>query len=58
MEHTQEHEPTRKELRARSASCSSPSGAIKGDLELSVAAIVKAGSRQWNTVAIRRNFPR
>jgi len=31
---------------------------MKGDLELSVAAIVRAGSRQRNTVAIRRNFPR
>lgn len=43
---------------ARSASCSKPKGATKGDFELSVAAMVSAGSRQRKSVAINKNFPR
>jgi hypothetical protein len=50
--------PVLKELLAQSASCSMPKGDTKGDLELSVAAIVRAGSRQQNKVAVNKNFPR
>ena len=52
------HIPTRKDNFAFSASASRPRGVRKGDLELSVAAMVSAGSRQRNTVAMSRNFPR
>ena len=49
--------PMRKEFLARSASCSMPIGTMKGDLELKVAAIVNAGSRQRSKIAVSRNFP-
>lgn len=52
------HLPTLKWLFARSASASAPNGIKNGDLEESAAAIVKAGSRQRNIVAINKNFPR
>ena len=53
-----EHEPTLNECFALSASCSSPNGETKGDLELRVAAMVSAGSRQRKRVAISKNLPR
>lgn len=42
---------------ARSASCSRPKGATKGDFELRVAAMVRAGSRHLKRAAVRRNLP-
>jgi len=53
-----EHRPILKDCLARSASRSNPKGLTKGDFEVSVAAIVSAGSKQRNMVAINRNFPR
>lgn len=50
--------PNLKVALVRSASASRPRGDKKGDLELSAAAIVRAGSRQRKSAAIRRNFPR
>lgn len=50
--------PTRKEFLARSASCSSPNGATKGDLEFNVAAMVSAGSKHRKMVDISKNLPR
>lgn len=52
-----EYEPVLKEAFARSASCSSPKGATKGDLELRVAAMVRAGSRHLKSAATNRNLP-
>jgi hypothetical protein len=45
-------------LFARSAASSEPNGMRNGDLEDNVAAIVRAGSKQQNVVAISKNFPR
>lgn len=50
--------PILNEFLALLASCSSPSGDKNGDFEFKVAAIVRAGSKHRNIVAIRRNFPR
>jgi hypothetical protein len=52
------YSPTLNEFFARSASCSNPNGDTKGDLELSAAAIVRAGSKQRNKVAVNKNLPR
>lgn len=50
--------PILKLFLALSASCSRPNGVTNGDFEFRVAAIVRAGSRQRNTAATSRNFPR
>ena len=50
--------PTRNKCFALSASCSNPNGVTKVDLELSAAAIVRAGSKQRNKVAVNKNLPR
>ena len=50
--------PDLNDILALSASCSKPNGVMKGDLEFSAAAIVRAGSRHRNRAAIRRNLPR
>lgn len=52
------YSPILNECFARSASCSKPNGVTKGDLEFSAAAMVRAGSKQQNKVAINKNFPR
>jgi hypothetical protein len=52
------HPLIQNELLARSASSSIPRGVTNGDFELNAAAIVNAGSRQRNTTAIKRSFPR
>lgn len=58
MNRTEPYSPTLKADLARSASCSNPNGDTKGDFEFSAAAIVKAGSKQRNRVAVNKNFPR
>lgn len=59
--HTQSYSmtlPILKEVFWRWASCSLPKGVKNGDLELRLAAIVSAGSRQPKTQATKRNLPR
>lgn len=52
------HKPIRNDRLARSASSARPKGVTNGDFALRAAAIVSAGSKHLNNVAINRNLPR